>query len=63
MAPPEKRLEKKIDGTDGATAASASNGETIGDVIAAKGLTVEPEATEQAPHAENEEPQGNSQAV
>jgi translation initiation factor IF-3 len=63
MAPPEKRAEKKIDATDGATAASASNGETIGDAIAAKGLTVEPEATEQAPHAENEEPQGNSQAV
>ena len=63
MAPPEKRAEKKSDATDGASAASASNGETIGEVIAAKGLTVEPEATEQAPHAENEEPQGNSQAV
>lgn len=63
MAPPEKRAEKKSDATDGAPAALASNGETIGDVIAAKGLTVEPEATEPAPHAEDEEPQGNSQAV
>lgn len=63
MAPPEKRAEKKSDATDGAPATSASNGETIGEVIAAKGLTVEPEATEQVPHAENEDPQGNSQAV
>jgi translation initiation factor IF-3 len=63
MAPPEKRAEKKIETTDGATAASAKNGDTIGEVIAAKGLTVEPEATEQAPHAENEDAQGNSQAV
>jgi len=63
MAPPEKRLEKKNDATDGASPASASNGETIGDAIAARGLTVEPAATEQAPHAEDEEPQGNSQAV
>jgi len=63
MAPPEKRAEKKNGTTDGATPASASNGETIGDVIVAKGLPVEPEPTEQAQHAENEEPQGNSQAV
>ena len=63
MAPPEKRAEKKNGTTDGATATSASNGETIGDAIAAKGLPVEPAATEQAAHAENEEPQGNSQAV
>ena len=63
MAPPEKRAEKKNGTTDGATATSASNGETIGDAIAAKGLPVEPAATEQAAHAENEESQGNSQAV
>jgi translation initiation factor IF-3 len=63
MAPPEKRVEKKNGTTDAATAASASNGETIGDAIAVKGLPVEPAATEQAPHAEDEEPQGNSQAV
>ena len=63
MAPPEKRAEKKNGATDGATSASASNGETIADAVVAKGLTVEPEATEQAQHAENEEPQGNSQAV
>jgi len=63
MAPPEKRAEKKNGTTDAATAASASNGETIGDAIAVKGLPAEPAATEQAPHAEDEEPQGNSQAV
>jgi translation initiation factor IF-3 len=63
MAPPEKRVEKKSDATDGATPAPAANGETIGDALAAKGLPVEPEPTEQAQHAENEEPQGNSQAV
>jgi len=63
MAPPEKRAEKKNGTADAATAASASNGETIGDAIAVKGLPVEPAATEQAPHAEDEEPQGNSQAV
>ena len=63
MAPPEKRVEKKNGATEGATLASASNGETIADVVVAKGLTVEPEPTEQAQHAENEEPQGNSQAV
>jgi translation initiation factor IF-3 len=69
MAPPEKRVEKKTDraegaeATDGATAPPASNGETIGDALAAKGLTVEPEPTEQTQHAQDEEPQGNSQAV
>jgi len=63
MAPPEKRVEKKTNGADGATPASAPHGETIGDAIVAKGLAVEPEPTEQAQHAENEEPQGNSQAV
>ena len=63
MAPPEKRVEKKNGATEGATPAPASNGETIADVVVAKGLTVEPEPTEQAQHAENEEPQGNSQAV
>jgi hypothetical protein len=69
MAPPEKRVEKKTDRaegaepTDGATAPPASNGETIGDALAAKGLTVEPEPTEQTQHAEDEEPQGNGQAV
>ena len=63
MAPPEKRVEKKNGATDGETPASASNGETIADVVVAKGLAVEPEPTEQAQHAENEEPQGNSQAV
>jgi translation initiation factor IF-3 len=63
MAPPEKRAEKKNGATDGGTPASASNGETIADAVVAKGLTVEPEPTEQAQHAENEEPQGNSQAV
>ena len=63
MAPPEKRVEKKNGATDGTTPASASNGETIADVVVAKGLAVEPEPTEQAQHAENEEPQGNSQAV
>jgi len=63
MAQPEKRAEKKNGTTDAATAASASNGETIGDAIAVKGLPAEPAATEQAPHAEDEEPQGNSQAV
>jgi translation initiation factor IF-3 len=63
MAPPEKRVEKKNGATDGATPASASNGETIADAVVAKGLAVEPEPTEQAQHAENEEPQGNSQAV
>ncbi len=66
MAPPEKRAEKKTEraeGTDGAGAPLAINGETIGDVLAAKGLTVEPEPTEQTPHAEDEEPQGNGQAV
>ena len=63
MAPPEKRVEKKNGATDGATHASASNGETIADVVVANGLAAEPEPTEQAQHAENEEPQGNSQAV
>jgi hypothetical protein len=66
MAPPEKRVEKKnekADGTGGAAAPIGSNGETIGDVLAAKGLAVEPETTEQIPHAEDEEPQGNGQAV
>lgn len=69
MAPPEKRVEKKTDraegaeATDGATAPPAPNGETIGDALAAKGLTVEPEPTEQTQHAQDEEPQGNSQAV
>jgi translation initiation factor IF-3 len=66
MAPPEKRVEKKnerADGTDGAAAPMASNGETIGDVLAAKGLVVEPEPTEQTQDAENEDPQGDGQAV
>jgi hypothetical protein len=63
MAPPEKRVEKKNGTTDGVTPASASNGETIGDALVAKGLPVEPEPTEQAQHAENEDPQGDSQAV
>jgi len=63
MAPPEKRIEKKTDGTDGVTTASANNGETIGDALAAKGLTAEAAPTEQTPHAQDEEPQGNSQAV
>jgi len=66
MAPPEKRVEKKNDkaeATDGAAVASGSNGETIGDVLVAKGLAVEPEPTEQIQHAEDEEPQGNGQAV
>jgi len=66
MAPPEKRIEKKndkADGADGAAAPTATNGDTIGDVLAAKGLAVEPEPTEQTPHAEDEDPQGNSQAV
>jgi hypothetical protein len=63
MAPPEKRAEKKNGTTEVAVPASATNGETIGDAVVAKGLTVEPEPTEQAQHAENEEPQGNSQAV
>jgi hypothetical protein len=66
MAPPEKRAEKKnvrADGTDGAAAPAGSNGDTLGEVLAAKGLAVEHEPTEQIPHAENEEPQGNGQAV
>ena len=66
MAPPEKRVEKKNDkaeATDGAAVASGSNGETIGDVLVAKGLAVEPEPTEQIQHAKDEEPQGNGQAV
>jgi translation initiation factor IF-3 len=66
MAPPEKRVEKKNDraeGADGAAAPLAANGETIGDTLAAKGLAAEPVPTEQIPHAEDEEPQGNSQAV
>lgn len=66
MAPPEKRVEKKsekADGTDGAPAPRPTNGETIGDALAAKGLAIEPEPTEQTPHAEDEEPQGNGQAV
>ena len=66
MAPPEKRVDKKndkADGTDGAAALPGTNGESIGEILAAKGLAVEPEPTEQTPHAENEEPQGNGQAV
>lgn len=66
MAPPEKRVEKKnekVDGTDGAPAPRAPGGDTIGDMLAAKGLAVEPTTTEQTPHAEDEEPQGNGQAV
>lgn len=66
MAPPEKRTEKKndkADATDGATTLPATNGETIGDAIVAKGLVVEPETTEQIPHAEDEKSQGNGQAV
>ena len=66
MAPPEKRVEKKTDkadGSDGVAAASASNGETIGDALAAKGLVVDPPPLEQPTHAEDEESQGNSQAV
>jgi translation initiation factor IF-3 len=66
MAPPEKRVEKKndkADGTDGAAAPVGANGETIGDMLAAKVLAVEPETTERIPHAEDEEPQGNGQAV
>jgi hypothetical protein len=41
--------------------ASATNGETIGDMLAAR-LTAEP-GHEQAQHAENEEPQGNSRGI
>jgi translation initiation factor IF-3 len=66
MAPPEKRLEKKNDkaeATNGVITARGANGETIGDVLVATGLTVEPEPTEQIQHAEDEEPQGNGQAV
>jgi len=63
MAPPEKRAEKKNGATEVAVPASATNGETIADAVVAKGLPVEPEPTEQALNAENEEPQGNSQAV
>lgn len=66
MAPPEKRVEKKnekVDGTDGAPAPHGPAGDTIGEVLAAKGLAVEPKTTEQTPHAEDEEPQGNGQAV
>jgi translation initiation factor IF-3 len=66
MAPPEKRAEKKSDkaeATNGAVTAPGASGETIGDVLVAKGLAVEPEPTEHIPHAEDEEPQGNGQAV
>lgn len=66
MAPPEKRVEKKTDKaaeTDGATASASLNGDTIGDALVAKGLAVEPPPAEQIPHAEDEDSQGNGQAV
>jgi translation initiation factor IF-3 len=68
MAPHEKRVEKKGDRepTDGVTPA-ATNGETIGEALAAKGMaptaTVEPEPTEQIQDAKDEDPQGNGQAL
>ncbi|MEX0710462.1 MAG: translation initiation factor IF-3 [Chloroflexota bacterium] len=69
MAPHEKRVEKKSDRaepTDGVIPA-ATNGETIGEALAAKGMaptaTVEPEPTEQIHDAKDEDPQGNGQAL
>jgi len=70
MGPHEKRVEKKTETaeqTDGASAPEAPYGETIGDVLAAKGktaiATVEPEPTEQIPDAKDEDPQGNGEAL